>query len=345
MNRPIGIAGRIAQGSINSKLTPLLILMALMVGAFAILKTPREEEPQIIVPMLDVMVAMPRASPQEVERRVSMPLEKLLRQIPNVEYVYSISRPGSSLIIVRFEVGSNQENAIVKTYDKLYSNLDVIPPGVSKPIVKARLIDDMPILALTLWGPNYDSYRLRQIAAELKDQIKQIFRQTPGVVDVNWYVEDPQPEYDIRVDLAKAALVGVSAEEVTRTLEIALHGKSAELLHSASATEDMPINVRLSPAERSSIDQLESLKLPTAAGGQVSFGEVTTVRQETLQPSIYRKNVRRVIYVTEDLAGGEESPVYAILKMNQSLDHLRLPQGYILGRYNSVQPNQPHAIR
>src|SRR5579859_7125811 len=146
------LAGKIALAFIQSKLTPLAIVGALLLGAMAILQTPREEEPQILVPMLDVIVQMPGATPQEVEQRVSIPMEKLLREVPGVEYLYSISHPGLSIIIVRFYVGTKEEDAIVKTYNKLYSNFDKIPPGVSQPVIKARSIDDVPILALTLWG-------------------------------------------------------------------------------------------------------------------------------------------------------------------------------------------------
>ena len=885
MSRSLGLAGKIAHGFVDSKLTPLIIGAAILLGAFAVWQTPREEEPQIIVPMLDVMVAMPGATSQEVEERASVPMEKLLRQVPNVEYVYSISRPGASLVIVRFKVGVKEEDAIVKTYNKLYSSFDQIPPGVSQPLIKVRSIDDVPILALTLWGPNYDSYRLRQIAAELehtikqtddvsethligglpravrvvldssrlaaygvnagqvvsslqgantraiagsfaesntefqveagrflgtaqdlaqvvvgvrngrpvylrdvannindgpseptdyvlfgaaagtknaatgdfpavtitvakrkgtnateiserilhriqelrgntlpsdlnitttrnygetakeksnellkhlllatlsvtllialalgwresgvvllavpvtlaltltvfylygytlnrvtlfalifsigilvddaivvvenivrhfrlpqnhgrslidvsieavdevgnptilatftvigailpmafvrglmgpymrpipvgasaamlfslivafvvspwaalrllrhyadskgghhqeaegwttrfyrrvmnplirdtkrrwmflggvvvlllaammfvplkwvkvkmlpfdnksecqvivdmpdgtpleqttrvaqalgsylskqpeianyqvyagtsgpynfnglvrhyflrdqpnqadiqvnllpKDErseqshaiarklrpelvkiaepfgarlkvsevppgppvlqtlvaevygpdlkgqievagrIKQIFRRTPGVVDVDWYVEDPQVKYDLVVDLDKAALHGISAADVTRTLQIALHGADAGLLHSTEDREGVPINVRLSRADRSSIEQLQAIKLPTASGSQVSLGEVTTLKQTTIDKSIYRKNMERVVYVSGDVAGGEESPVYAILRMNKELDKLTLPAGYTLQRYNAVQP-------
>src|SRR5579864_2567755 len=168
------LAGKIALAFIQSKLTPLAIVGALLLGGMAILQTPREEEPQIVVPMLDVIVQMPGATPQEVEQRVSIPMEKLLREVPGVEYLYSISHPGQSLIIVRFYVGTKEEDAIVKTYNKLFSNFDKIPPGVSQPIIKVRSIDNVPILALTLWGTNYDSYRLRLIAGELEHTIKQV---------------------------------------------------------------------------------------------------------------------------------------------------------------------------
>jgi multidrug efflux pump subunit AcrB len=168
------LAGRIAHVFIGSKLTPLVIVGALLLGAFAILQTPREEEPQIVVPMLDVFVQMPGASSQEVAQRVSLPMERLLREVPGVEYVYSISHPGMSMLIVRFYVGTKEEAAIVETYNKLYSNFDRIPPGVSQPLIKARSIDDVPILALTLWGKDYDSYRLRRIAGELENSLKQL---------------------------------------------------------------------------------------------------------------------------------------------------------------------------
>jgi multidrug efflux pump subunit AcrB len=168
------LAGKIAHTFIDSKLTPLVIVAALLLGAFAILETPREEEPQIVVPMLDVFVQMPGASSQEVAQRVSLPMEKLLREVPGVEYIYSISHPGMSMLIVRFYVGTKEEDAIIQTYNKLYSNFDRIPPGVSQPIIKVRSINDVPIMALTLWGKNYDSYRLRRVAGELENSLKKL---------------------------------------------------------------------------------------------------------------------------------------------------------------------------
>src|SRR5216683_3957560 len=173
-NRGMRLAGRFAHIFIQSKLTPLVIVGALLLGAFSILQTPREEEPQIVVPMLDVFVQMPGASPEEVTQRATVPVEKLLREVPGVEYIYSISRPGLSLVVVRFYVGTKEEDAIVKTYNKLYSNFDRIPQGVSQPIIKARSIDDVPILALTLWGKNYDAYQLRRVAGELEHSLKQL---------------------------------------------------------------------------------------------------------------------------------------------------------------------------
>src|SRR5271157_3811683 len=168
------LAGKIAHIFIQSKLTPLFIVGALLLGAFSIRQTPREEEPQIAVPMLDIFVQMPGASSEEVTQRATVPMENLLREIPGVEYIYSISHPGLSMVIVRFYVGTKEEDAIVKTYNKLYSNFDRIPQGVSQPIIKVRSIDDVPIFALTLWARTSNPYRLRQIAGELDNQLKQI---------------------------------------------------------------------------------------------------------------------------------------------------------------------------
>ena len=210
------IAGLVARSFINSKLTPLFIAASLFAGAFAILMTPREEEPQIIVPMLDVFVQMPGATPAEVEQRASLPMARLLREIPGVEYVYTISQPGMSMLIVRYYVGTKEEDAIVKTYNKLYANADRIPQGVSPPIIKARSIDDVPIMALTLWGPNYDSYRLRQVAGELADQLKQI----PDVSETKIIGGLPR-QVRVVLDTQRLAAYGMTPGAVTAQLQAA----------------------------------------------------------------------------------------------------------------------------
>jgi len=172
--KAVGLSGRLARAFLSSKLTPILVVASLLLGGFAIAVTPREEEPQIVVPMVDVMVSYPGATPSEVESRVTYPMEKLLWEIPGVEYVYSIVRPGSNLTIVRFFVGEDMEDSLVKLTTKLQANYDIIPPGVSRPLVKERSIDDVPILALTLWSPSpsYTGFELRRIAQELACEIK-----------------------------------------------------------------------------------------------------------------------------------------------------------------------------
>jgi multidrug efflux pump subunit AcrB len=172
--REIGLAGKLAGAFINSKLTPLVIAASILLGLGAVVMLPREEEPQIIVPMIDVFVEMPGASAKEVEERVTKPMEKLLWEVPGVEYLYSTSMPGQAMVVVRFLVGQNEEDAIVRLNQKMQGNFNLIPPGASPPLVKPRSIDDVPILALTLSSERYDHFMLRRIAAQIHDQIKEI---------------------------------------------------------------------------------------------------------------------------------------------------------------------------
>ncbi len=174
VTKPLGTAGHIARAFIGSKLTPLFIAASLLLGVFAVMVLPREEEPQIIVPMIDIFVQMPGASVQEVEERATKPMEKLLWEIPGVEYVYTTSSPGFCMAIVRFYVGQNEEQSIVRLNQKMFANFDLIPPGVSQPLIKPRYIDDVPILALTFSSRNYDHFQLRRIVAQLDDAVKAV---------------------------------------------------------------------------------------------------------------------------------------------------------------------------
>jgi multidrug efflux pump subunit AcrB len=171
---PAGIAGRIAALFIDSKLTPLIVIGSLLLGLFAVVMLPREEEPQIKVPMVDVIVSMPGFTAKEVEERATRPMEKLLWEIPGVEYIYSTSLTGESRMIVRFEVGKNPDESLVRLTEKLRSNFDRIPPGVGTPLVKMKTIDDVPILAVTLHSKVYDHLTLRRLAAQIEDTIRQV---------------------------------------------------------------------------------------------------------------------------------------------------------------------------
>jgi multidrug efflux pump subunit AcrB len=169
-----GIAGRVARAFVDSKLTPLIIIASVLLGVFAVLLLPREEEPQIKVPMVDVLVSMPGSGAKEVEERATRPMEKLLWEIPGVEYIYSTSSEGQSLVIVRFKVGEEMERSLVKLNQKLQSNFDKIPHGVSQPLIKARTIDDVPILCLTFHSAHYDHLTLRRLVAQVDDAVKQV---------------------------------------------------------------------------------------------------------------------------------------------------------------------------
>jgi len=200
-----GIAGRLAALFIDSKLTPLLIAASIVVGIGAVVLLPREEEPQIVVPMIDVFAAMPGASPAEVEQRLTKPMEKLLWEIPGVEYVYSTSSAGRSMVIVRFRVGEDEQRAIVRLNDKLHANADKIPPGASPPLIKPRSIDDVSVLALTLSSDRYDHYALRRIAAQLQTEIKQV----PSVSEVT-IIGGTRRQLRVDLDPARIAAYGLT---------------------------------------------------------------------------------------------------------------------------------------
>ena len=161
-----------ASSFIDSKLTPIVVAASLLLGFFSILMLPREEEPQIKVPMIDVLVAMPGASAAEVENRVTRPMEKFLWEIPGVEYLYSTASPGGNMTVVRFKVGTDLEAALIRLNQKLQANFDRIPLGVSPPLVKPRTIDDVPILAVTFHSKRYDHATLRRVAAQVDDVVK-----------------------------------------------------------------------------------------------------------------------------------------------------------------------------
>ncbi len=172
--RSLGLAGKLAKGFLRSKLTPLIVLASLMLGVLAVVLTPREEEPQIIVPMVDIIVPQPGASPKEIESQITTPLEKRLWGIPGVEYVYSISRPSVSLITVRFKVNEPQEPSLVKVHQELSANADLLPSGAMKPVVRLLTIDDVPFLSLTLHGETQTPGGLRTLAEALGRELSMV---------------------------------------------------------------------------------------------------------------------------------------------------------------------------
>ncbi|SED41139.1 Multidrug efflux pump subunit AcrB [Tenacibaculum sp. MAR_2010_89] len=169
-----GLAGKIAKVFIDSKLTVLLMIVFMVIGVYSSFLIPREEEPQIDVPIADIFVGYPGASPKEIESRVIKPLEKLISNIKGVEYVYSTSMKEQGMVIVQFYVGEDIERSFVKLYNEINKHMDQMPEGVTMPLVKTRAIDDVPMLGLTLWSENYDDYQLSQIAQELDSEIKKV---------------------------------------------------------------------------------------------------------------------------------------------------------------------------
>ena len=275
--RQLGFAGRIAHYFINSKLTPLIMVFSILLGAFAVLQTPREEEPQIVVPMMDVFVEMPGSTAQEVEQRVTTPMEKLIWEIPGVEYIYSTTRPGLSMAIVRFKVGEKEEDSIIKLYNKLYSHFDLIPPGASKPLIKPRSIDDVPILALTFWSNRYDSYTLRRVASEVDREIKSI-----DDVSQTQVIGGERRQIRVLLDPGRMAGYGVAPAMVMGTIDRA----NQRLQVGEFAAANQEYNVETGDFLRNA-DDVGRVVVGVSSGRPVYLRDVAEIRDGPEEPANY----------------------------------------------------------
>jgi multidrug efflux pump subunit AcrB len=277
MTRPTGVAGRLAATFIHSKLTPLVIVASLFLGVYAVLALPREEEPQIVVPMIDVFVDMPGASPTEVEQRVTRPLEKILWEVPGVEYLYSTSSPGRAMIVVRFLVGQDEERALVRLNQKLAANAMRLPPGTSMPLVQARSIDDVPVMALTLWGPGYDDVQLRQMGGQLQETLKEL----PDISEITLIGGRPRR---VTVDLDPAALSARRLDPLLVQRALArtnLRSTSGTTVHDNRATTIETGNWL------ASLEAVESVVVGTTDGTPVQLADVATVADGGGEPDDY----------------------------------------------------------
>ncbi len=287
----MGIAGRIASGFLRSRLTPLVTLAALIVGGIALLATPREEEPQISVPMIDVLAALPGASPAEVENLLTRPIERMMWEIPGVEYVYSMAGESTTLVTVRFKVGANQEQSVVKVHAKLMAAMDQAPPGASAPLVRPYAIDDVPILTFTLHGGGYGSNMLREMAIHLEDEIRTI----PDV-SRTFVVGGAPRQFEVLLDPARLAASGVTPGEVVA----ALHGANRRLPAGEVRSADQAIRVEVG-APLSNPAELSGVVVASRGGRPVYLGSVAEVREGYGEP---------VSYVTH--RQGEEAPEQAV---------------------------------
>lgn len=272
-----GAAGRLAAFFINSKLTPIAVIASILLGLFAVFMLPREEEPQIKVPMIDVLIAMPGATSAEVENRVTRPVEKLLWEIPGVEYLYSTSSPGNSMIIVRYKVGTDIEAALVRLNQRLQANLDRIPPGVSQPLIKPRTIDDVPVLALTLHSANHDHLTLRRLAAQVDDAVKSI----PEVAETNLIGGVTRT---VRVQLDPAALAdrGLTALQVIPALQAA----NSQLQHGSRPFANEEILLETGHFLRDTND-VGAVVVGVHQDRPVYLRDVATISDSAAQPADY----------------------------------------------------------
>jgi multidrug efflux pump subunit AcrB len=198
---------------INSPLSPLLMIATLTLGVMGLLFTPRQEDPQILVPLIDIFIRYPGASSEQVASLAIEPLERIMSEIQGVKHVYSVSQRGQGMVTVRFEVGEDLGPSIVKVHDKLQTNLDKIPPGVSPPLVKPKGIDDVPIVTLTLWSLELDDRHLRLLAFDVLQRLKEVHNTGPGFV-----VGGRAEQIHVEVLPERLAGFGISLDQIASTI-------------------------------------------------------------------------------------------------------------------------------
>ncbi|NNK87366.1 MAG: efflux RND transporter permease subunit, partial [Flavobacteriaceae bacterium] len=262
-----GLAGRIAKGFMNSKLTVLLMIVFMVVGVYSSFLIPREEEPQIDVPMADIFVGYPGASPEEVETRVIKPLEKLFSNIKGVEYLYSRSMEEQGMVIVQFFVGEDIERSLVKLYNEINKHMDIMPEGVTFPLVKTRAIDDVPMLGLTLWSETYDDFQLGQISQELIYEIKKV-----EDVAITHQIGGRAREIRIVIDKDKLAESGLDFLQVSKMIK----ANSSQLNSGNIINNDLEFSVRSGEFLRTSQD-IENLIIGTNNDQPVYLNQVADV--------------------------------------------------------------------
>jgi len=286
---------RIVEAFLKGNLSVLLILISLVAGAAALMITPREEDPQIVVPIADVVVSMPGASAQEVERQVSTRLEKLLYQIDGVEYVYSTSYPSQAIITVRFYVGEDRERSWVKLHNKIQANIDQVPPGVTGWIVKPVEIDDVPIINLTLYSDRYSDFELRRIAEELEIRLQAV--KNAG----RTLISGGRPrQITIQLSPQKMAGRGIGLDQISAALKAAnVVFPSGSLV---SANEEVKLDAG---CFFKSSQEIEELVVGASENRPVFLKEVASVVDGPAEPDSYT----RIIF--SKMAGSNADPEHS----------------------------------
>jgi multidrug efflux pump subunit AcrB len=284
-----GMAGRMARGFIRSKLTPLLILASLVAGLGGVLSTPREEEPQISVPMVDVFTALPGAAPEEVERRLLEPVERRLWEISGVEHLYSVATLGGAMTTVRFRVGDDPERSVVKVFAKLSG---------TPALVKLHTIDEVPILTLTFWGGGYDGYRLRQVIAELRNELQRI----PDVAEAELTGGAPRTIL-VEPDPARLATFGLAPDRLVSALQAADVVVPAGAVLAGNRT--LPVRAGRFLA---SVEDVAQTIVAVAGGRAVRVADVAAVADGPAEPGWY------VSHLSRESAGAQPAVTLSLAK-------------------------------
>ena len=272
-----GLSGNIAKAFIQSKLTILLMIAFLLIGGYSTMLIPREEEPQIDVPMADIFLRYPGASPKEVEARVAQPLEKIISNVKGVEYVYSTSMKGQAMIIVQFYVGEDIERSLVKLYNELMKNMDRMPQGVMMPLVKTRAIDDVPVLGITLWSEKYNDYDLKQLGQTLTGEIKKI----PDVAAIN-IIGGRSREVSVVLDKDKMAQAHVDFLSISKMIQ----GNNVQLHSGNMVRQDSVFSIDAGNFV-SSAEEVGNLVIGSNQGKPVYLKQVASVSEGAEKPSQY----------------------------------------------------------
>jgi multidrug efflux pump subunit AcrB len=306
----LGISGRVARAFLDSRLTPLLTVASLLAGVGAVLTTPREEEPQISVPMVDVFSALPGATPAEVDRRLTEPLERKLWEIPGVEHLYSVSSASGAMTTVRFRVGDDPEESVVKVFTKLSGQ-----PA----LVKLHTIDEVPILTLTFWGGGYDGFLLRQIGEELRNELQRV----PDVAQIDLIGGEPRT-VEVVPDLARLAGHGLSLGQLVGALE----GANAVLPAGAAVEGNRRLELRAGRFLEQGEDVAQVL-VAVAGGKPVRLADVATVHDGPGEPAWY------VAHLSRASAGTQPAITLAIAK-RPGVNAARLSE-HLLARVESLR--------
>ena len=248
------MAGSIARAFINSPLSPLLLTATLLIGLLGLMFTPRQEDPEISVPMVDIFIQYPGVSAEQVAALAINPLERMMSDIGGIKHIYSAAWRGAGMVTVRFEVGEQLGPSLVKVYDKLQSNLDMMPPGVSLPLVKPKGIDDVPVVTITLWSETLDDSALRALAFDLLQRLKEVPDTGPGFVvggRPHQIRVEVEPErlagFDVSLDTIADTIRGANGEQESGTLErgdTTFQVSSGAFLKTAGDVESLVVGTR-----------------------------------------------------------------------------------------------------